>query len=63
MPPVEKGLFNCLCHTSMCRLVLHHKAGCRIDYLKNRVLDWHSRVQILTDVLDDHLFLHLIVRK
>lgn len=63
MPVVENGQFNCLCHPSMCQTVLHHNTGCRMDYLKNSVLDWHSRVQILTHVLDNHLFLHLIVWK
>lgn len=63
MPVVEKGQFNCLCHPSMCQLVLHHKAECRMDYLKNSVLDWHSRVQILTYVLENHLFFYLIVWK
>lgn len=43
MTLVENGQFNCLCHTSMCQLVSHHKAGCRMDYLKTRVLDWQSR--------------------
>lgn len=59
MVPAEKGGLNCLCHPPACQLDPHDKARCRTDHPTDRLLDWHSRVQILMNVLDKLLLLLL----